>query len=316
MAWKRKPDPDFDLNAWKDGKRIEADTCKAMLTQGIKDFTAGNGAFMEFLKFASRFHSYSFHNQIMILCQMPTATRVAGAGTWHKFNRRIRDDVWAEPNHGGIAIWAPATKYVKGRPSNDDGTDPLDGEPRRSRFFVIKRVWDVSQTEGDPLPDDQVMRPAKLEGNSDAANWLLSKMECYVDLQMKWKYEYLPQGSLGTANGCCSFVQRKISISGGISEVQQTHTFAHEVGHALIHGINDDLTASEREVQAESFAFLMLTKYGIECDSYAFPYIAGWAGDNVDRKVEKAIRAVMAQFKNLSRHIDQDLYQGDENAAD
>src|SRR5436853_6691263 len=98
---------------------------------------------------AARFHHYSPANVLLILRQRPDATRVAGYRTWQQLGRQVRR------GERGIAVLAPCT-YL--RPADDDHND----ESRRIlRGFKVAHVFDISQTDGDPLPD---IRPALLDG--------------------------------------------------------------------------------------------------------------------------------------------------------
>src|SRR5437870_1182895 len=110
------------------------------------------------LTVAAHFHHYSPSNVLLILRQRPDATRVAGYRTWQRLGRQVRR------GERGIAILAPCSYKVRG----DDEPD-TDDDPRRAlRGFKVAHVFDVSQTDGEPIPD---VRPALLDGDAPAGLW-------------------------------------------------------------------------------------------------------------------------------------------------
>src|SRR5579862_367444 len=105
------------------------------------------------LDVASRFHTYSLNNQLLIMCQWPDATKVAGYKTWQSLRRQVRK------GERGIRILAPMGGPC--RSCSGSGHDPTDrsltcgrclGGGRWQSFTVVS-VFDIAQTDGDPLPD-------------------------------------------------------------------------------------------------------------------------------------------------------------------
>jgi len=99
--------------------------------------------FCDYLRCASLFHNYSWGNQMMIWTQRPTATRVAGYHTWRKMGRHVKQ------GQKGIAIFAPMVLERK-EAADPDGLVTLEKE---QVWFRVVYVFDVAQTEGQPLPD-------------------------------------------------------------------------------------------------------------------------------------------------------------------
>ncbi len=123
------------------------------ITEGVQALVA-SGAWQAMLDTAARFHRYSFGNQILIAIQAPAATRVAGFGTWKSLSRQVRK------GEKGIAILAPCTyrpKTDESTPTQDtDNATNADAEQnsptrRQLRGFRAAYVFDVAQTDGDPL---------------------------------------------------------------------------------------------------------------------------------------------------------------------
>ena len=99
----------------------------------------------ECLRAMARFHTYSFGNVLLISTQRPTATQVAGWRGWNELGRRIKQ------GEKGILIFAPILSEPK-QPSNADTNSSETAEPQQELLgFRQVRVWDVSQTEGEPV---------------------------------------------------------------------------------------------------------------------------------------------------------------------
>ena len=96
-------------------------------------------ALTQYLAAIGRFHKYSLHNVMLIVLQKPAATHVAGFHTWHKLGRHVRK------GEKGLTIFAPVLRREKTENRTEE----------RSEMVLDYRtcaVFDVSQTEGKPLP--------------------------------------------------------------------------------------------------------------------------------------------------------------------
>jgi antirestriction protein ArdC len=130
------------------------------------------------LNVAACFHRYSLSNVLLILTQRPDATRVAGIRTWNRLGRRVRK------GERGIAILAPCT-YRGEQPADDSGREPdqspaeppAGAAPRRVlRGFRIVHVFDVDQTDGDPIPDVQPVVEVEREALTEARDHLVEQL--------------------------------------------------------------------------------------------------------------------------------------------
>ena len=218
---------------------------------------------------AARFHSYSPANVLLILRQRPDATRVAGYRTWRELGRQVRR------GEHGIAILAPCT-YL--RPAADEH-EP-DDEPRRVlRGFKIAHIFDIAQTDGEPVPD---VRPALLDGDAPAGLWdTLAAQVAAAGFQLR-------RGDCHGANGRTNYTTRTVTVRDDVSDAQAVRTLAHELAHVQLH----DGTAHALgcrglvEVEAESVAYIVATAAGMTPDPYSLPYVAQWSAGNV-----KAVKA-------------------------
>ncbi|WP_216699331.1 ArdC-like ssDNA-binding domain-containing protein [Actinotalea ferrariae] len=256
------------------------------------------------LRAAARFYDYSPSNILLITAQRPDATRVAGIRTWNSLGRHV--------NRGerGIAILAPciyrpsgdvlATGVLKPGaegghpPESPTGREPTNHSPRVLRGFKIVHVFDVSQTDGEPLPD---VAPRLLDGDAPS-----SLMDHLTGLATDAGYR-LEQGPCGTANGYTDYGARIVRISDDLSPAQAAKTLAHEVGHIRAdheHRFTEYASSmacrGQAEVEAESIAYLVTAQAGLDATDYSVPYLAGWSGGDVG-----LLREAMTQVIKVAR---------------
>lgn len=227
-----------------------------------------------FLAVAARFHSYSPNNVWLILIQRPDATRVAGYRTWQRLGRQV--------NKGakGIAILAPCV--YRRRPVDDDDANENPAIMRALRGFTVVHVFDESDTTGEPIAD---MAPILLEG--DAALW------DGLAAQVTGAGFTLSRGQCAPANGCTDFAKRTVVVADHLGGRQADKTLCHELAHVRLHDASRFRTDRDlAEIEAESVAFIVCNALGIDTASYTLPYVALWAGGDVERVRRTAERVV------------------------
>ena len=211
-------------------------------------------SFRRWLDISSRFHHYSLGNQLLIAMQRPDATYVAGFHAWLKLGRHVNK------GEKGIAIMVPHVRKVE----QDDGI-----EERRVSSFGTGHVFDLSQTDGEPLPMVEV---PTLEGDAGGELWEgLSRFAERAGVQvLTVPLEQLPRETMGY------YVQsRQEIVVGQFSQRQMTKTLAHELGHHIAR-VDD---RAENECIAEGIAYIVCAHFGIDTGERSFPYVAGWAKD-------------------------------------
>ena len=243
----------------------KAEFARQVADRSLKELSeqlaAGNSVHLEaFLKAASRFHRYSFGNILLIMCQRPDATRVAGFHTWKSLGRSVRK------GEKGIAIFAP----MMIRPREEQDAPESDGDasaPKQLRFRVV-HVFDVSQTEGEPLPE-----PARVGGNPGEA---LLRIESAV---RESGIALETADSLGGADGVSS--GGKIEIRAGLKPAERFAVIVHEWAHELLHkgAERAELTRTVRETEAEAVAFIVSQAIGLEAGTAAADYIKLYRGN-------------------------------------
>lgn len=281
------------------------------LEQGIKELFESE-RFKEYLRTMSKFYNYSFNNTLLIAMQKPEATYVAGYTSWQRnFDRQVMK------GEKGIKILAPAPyKAQEEREKIDPVTQkPVIGadgktvtetvEVLRPAFKVVS-VFDVSQTDGKELPDIIVDELKGTVENYEAFFDAL-KQESPVPVS----FEDIPGG----AKGFFSPVESRIAIQEGMSEIQTVKTAIHEIAHAKLHAVNpDEKTAPEdkkdrhtKEVEAESVAYTVCQRYGIETSDYSFGYIAGWSSGKETKELKSSLDTIRKTAAEMIEGIDAKL---------
>jgi len=196
--------------------------------------------FKNYLNTMSMFWDYSPYNQLLIYLQMPNASRVAGFYKWNQFGRNIIKGSKA------IRILAPA----KSKKIKDDDEETIT-------YFRSVSVFDISQTEGKPLPDIDIEAEGQTEG-------LIENLLQFCQKQgFKISFEDLREDLHGYA------ANNSIAINKNKSNNTQINTLLHEIAHALLHK-NSMLSKEQKEIQAETIAYVAARHFQIETKSFNY----------------------------------------------
>ncbi|SFV03618.1 ArdC-like ssDNA-binding domain-containing protein [Alicyclobacillus macrosporangiidus] len=248
----------------------------------------------EVLAVQSRFHNYSFNNTFLIWLQMPTATRVAGFHTWKELGRHVKKGEKA------LKIFAPLIKTVTVEENEEDGAEQPVTRQRLCGFRVVN-VFDVSQTEGKPLPS----LTEELTGNSEVAAKLLEALQHVIDVPVSF-------AETGKAKGYYDPSAHRIVIKPGMATDQTAKTLIHEYVHSLLHHKDSDRKEKRRsqvEAEAEGTAYVVANYFGLDTSDYSFGYVASWAheengvelvqkvGTTIQQTANTIITALEAQLK-------------------
>jgi len=231
-----------------------------------------DGAWDEYLKFISRFPGYSFGNLMLIYTARPDASRVAGYRTWQKMGRQVRK------GEKGIAILAPHQWKRK------DEDDDQDVSRRTGVGFHVTYVRDVSQTDGDPLPE--IAPPL----SGDDPNGILGQVLGAIKrrgLVVEFTDEMVADGA---TNG------RTVRLHTERAATHQVAVALHELAHVILgHTSNRrDVPQAAMEWEAESVSYVVCERLGIDSSTNALGYVLSWAhGD------PEAVREYIAEEGNL-----------------
>ena len=281
------------------------------LEQGIKELFESE-RFKEYLRTLSKFYNYSFNNTLLIAMQKPEATYVAGYTSWQRnFDRQVMK------GEKGIKILAPAPYKAQ---EEREKIDPLTQKPvigadgkavtetvevLRPAFKVVS-VFDVSQTDGKELPDIIV----------DELKGTVENYEAFFDAlrqesPVSISFEDIP----GAAKGFFSPGESRIAIQEGMSEIQTVKTAIHEIAHAKLHAVKPDEKAAPedkkdrhtKEVEAESVAYTVCQRYGIETSDYSIGYIAGWSSGKETKELKSSLDTIRKTAAEMIEGIDAKL---------
>ena len=276
------------------------------LETGIMDLFESR-RFQAYLDTMARFHNYSFNNTILIAMQ--GGQLVAGYNKWRdEFHRNVKK------GEKGIKIFAPAPYKVKkevpkldeqGQPVRDkDGTPVTEQKEIQVPAFKIVSVFDVSQTEGEPLP---TLGVEELTGDVERYQDFFKALEQTSPVPMA--FEDIPGGS----HGYYHLTEKRIAIQENMSELQTLKTAIHEIAHAKLHAIDPEAPVTEqadrpdsrtREVQAESVAYTVCQHYGLDTSDYSFGYVAGWSSGKDLKELRASLETIRATAHELITTID------------
>ena len=257
------------------------------IEQGIKELFESE-KYMRYLSVMSRFHRYSVNNTMLIYMQKPDATLVAGYNKWkNQFERHVKK------GEHGITIIAPTPfkKKIEEQKLDPDTKAPiLDAEGKAVMeereveipMFRPVKVFDVSQTDGKPLPE----LASSLSGN-------VQNYEAFMEaLRRSAPVPLSVEPMAANMDGYFSPDQQRIAIRAGMSEVQTVSAAVHEIAHSKLHnyakaqeeaaraGDKEPPKKKDRnteEVEAESISYAVCQYYGIQTGENSFGYIANWS---------------------------------------
>lgn len=241
------------------------------LQRAVAEIASGDD-WKRMLQVVSKFHRYSFNNHLMIFTQRPDATVVAGFNRWKSLGRFVKK------GEKGIAILAPC-KY-KTIVEDDKGEEMS----YQIRGFRVVHVFDISQTEGEELPDLDAVRPKLLDGDAPEGIWdALTAHAASIGFDVIREQR-------GRENGYCDFGAKLIAVRPDVSNAQAVKTLIHELGHAMLHSENRVSSREVAEVEVESVAYVVCNALGLESGDYSFPYVTRWAEGDAELVKETAQR--------------------------
>jgi antirestriction protein ArdC len=276
MATKTKYSPE-QKKAYAQAKKQE----QFELLERAVDALMTSEGWQKYLDSRARFHKYSFNNTILIALQRPDATQVAGRKKWEKeFKRTVKTD------EKSIKILAPQIVYEK----DEKGNLVYENGEKQVRFVWFKtvEVFDVDQTEGEPLPE-----PELIQLTGDSHEEYLYRLEQYAKgMGYTVSYEDIEK------RGYMDPIAKKIVIKKSEPINAQVRTLCHEVAHGL--GVDySDYTRAQAEVIVESATYLVCRTIGLDTSGMAVPYIASWQSEDQKQKM-KLMKEFTAKIDEVS----------------
>ena len=262
------------LNGQNSAERMKEITDR--LETGIQELFESE-RYKAYLTTMSKFHSYSFNNTLLIAMQ------------------------------GGQLVAKKEVQKLdaQGRPvMGKDGKPVTEVQEIQVPAFKIVSVFDVSQTEGEPLPSIGV---EELTGSVERYGEFFKALEQTSPVPIG--FEDIPGGS----HGYYHLTEKRIAIQEGMSELQTLKTAIHEIAHSKLHAPAieqaDRPDSRTREVQAESVAYAVCQHYGLDTSDYSFGYVAGWSSGKDLKELKASLETIRATAHELITTIDGHLAQ-------
>ena len=231
-----------------------------MLQTGLEEY-ATSEKYRDLLRVMSLFHNYSANNCLLIALQCPHASYVAGYTSWrNNFHRQVKKGEKA------IRIISPI-KYKK---KNEE-----DEEEERIGFKSAS-VFDISSTYQIPDMEPVQIGVSDLQGHIENYKDFLHAFQSVSPVPVDFRLFD------GDARGYYSDTEKIIVVQDGMTERQSVKTLIHEIAHAMLH-TKEQLQEckkdrKQKELEAESVAYIVCEHYGFDSEDYSFPYIEGWVG--------------------------------------
>ena len=231
-----------------------------MLQTGLEEY-ATSEKYRDLLRVMSLFHNYSANNCLLIALQCPHASYVAGYTSWrNNFHRQVKKGEKA------IRIISPI-KYKK---KNEE-----DEEEERIGFKSAS-VFDISSTVQIDGMEPVQIGVSDLQGHIENYKDFLHAFQSVSPVPVDFRLFD------GDARGYYSDTEKIIVVQDGMTERQSVKTLIHEIAHAMLH-TKEQLQEckkdrKQKELEAESVAYIVCEHYGFDSEDYSFPYIVGWVG--------------------------------------
>ncbi|MEK3977365.1 ArdC family protein [Psychrobacillus sp. FSL K6-2684] len=265
------------------------------LQTGVLNFQYEPEAFKAMLAMQSLIPTYSFRNMMLIRAQMPHARFIASFLKWKELNRSVRK--------GEKALRVLAPRIIK-------EIDEASGiEESKLIGYTSVPVFDVSQTDGDPLPIDDYN--LELTGESEEAirifEWvklLASEDNCSL--------------KIGDAEGACGYynrVEHYIMVDQNLSINHRAKTAVHELVHSRVHRHDTKSSKEEKECVAEGTAFIICSYFGLDTSNYSFEYVYGWSKDKGESlikygtMIQETASSLIAGFERVATALCMPLNQ-------
>ena len=266
--------------------------------------------YQAYLRTMSHFHHYSVNNQMLIFSQCPHATLVAGYQKWqNQFSRHVLR------GEKGISILAPTPYKIKVEKEkldpdtklpllDADGNTITEEKEVQIPMFRPVKVFDVSQTDGKPLPERVQSPVAELTGNVEHYEAFMEALRRVSPVPIEMK----PLSN--DLDGFFSPSKQSITLRDGMSEVQTVCAAVHEIAHSKLHDYakqpgSQPKDSSTEEIEAESIAYTVCAYFGIETSANSFGYVATWSKDKDLKAFKDSLDTIRKTSSDLISGVEQ-----------
>ena len=286
------------------------------LEQGVQDVFS-SGKYQQYLDTMAKFPRYSVNNSLLIMMQKPDAQMCQSFTGWKQMERFVKK------GEKGIKILAPAPYTVQrernkmdeqtGKPVFDkDGEPVMETVEIKITSFKVVSTFDLSQTDGKELPSLGV---SELQGSIENYGMMFAAVKevCPVPIT----FENIESG----AKGYYHTAEDRIAIQDGMSEVQTVKTAIHEMAHQKLHSVikaeaMDPESRSQKEVEAESVAYVVCQHFGINTSDYSFGYVAGWSEGKETPELKASLNTIRLAASDMISQMENVMEQNLQMAKD
>lgn len=258
-----------------------------MLQTGLEEY-ATSEKYRDLLRVMSLFHNYSANNCLLIALQCPHASYVAGYTSWrNNFHRQVKKGEKA------IRIISPV-KYKK---KNEE-----DEEEERIGFKSAS-VFDISSTYQIPDMEPVTIGVEDLQGHIENYKDFLHAFQSISPVPVDFRLFD------GDARGYYSDTEKIIVVQDGMTERQSVKTLVHEIAHAMLH-TKEQLQEhkkdrKQKELEAESVAYVVCEHYGFDSEDYSFPYIVCWGGTGFQDILKESMSTIQKTADEIITGVNQ-----------
>ena len=295
---------DFDVEKWREDKKAMESRFREELKEKILQLRS-TVEWQEYLRISSKMPKYSFNNQILLLLQNPEVSYVASAGFWRQEKNLVKK------GEVGLRILAPVTQSkddtkleakLRGLPEPDPGE-----KNKKIVGFHLIPVFDVSQTvQGVEWLESKDIETKDLQFEAEEIFLNLKKVASNLSMAVIEKEDHeLEPGVKGSFTKSLN----EIHLRGSMASGMKTKTLSHEIAHSLLDSNVHDYQERRDfyEFRAESVAYVVCQRLGIDTAEYSISYVSKWLIDTPNDEVIKLVTATATEITKTANQI-YDLY--------
>ena len=320
-AGKDEPDGTHQYKTKEDRQKEALDDVSKQIEEGIRKVFS-NDNYWDYLKVVSRFHTYSFNNTVLIAAQKPDATLCAGFNAWKfKYGRHVKK------GEKGIRIISPVKikETVQEEKTDPDTGQPVfneDGQLAATPKVVWKQrfrastVFDIGQTEGNPVPENLQMELRQLTSTQEGFDAFMAGLGDISHRQ--FRYAELTEGP----DSFYDADSREIVIREGMEPGDTLKVAVREASQQLLLDREQagnrtaDKTPETRELEAASAAYIICDHFGLDTSDFSFPSLDSWStgqdlkalresGNAIRGTASQVIRSVEYQLQDLQKEMEE-----------
>ena len=257
------------------------------------------------LRISQSFHRYSPNNQLLLAAQGAEGL-VASFNTWKQIPAVDGNVCRVRKGETAMRVYAPI-RTTRREVDQETGDEIVERSVVR---FKLVPVFHQGQLVAPP---DIPMQPKLLVGDEPPA-YLWDAVAAQIDAA-GFRLERGALDGPGGANGVTSYLDKRVIVRDDLPPAQALKTQIHELAHVMLHAPDDRPEGMSRdlvEVEAESVAFVVCDMLGVDSASYSIPYVANWAGGELDRvrsTAERVLGAARQIVAGLEKELGVELLQ-------